>query len=82
MPEPPFVECTTRAQRRRHWSLTPDAHRRLTPLCDGWQRGYDQEWVTDHMPAGWRKRRVIAELPPCRQCDKIRQGRESDAVPD
>lgn len=73
--ESDFVECTTRAQRKRHWSLRPQAQWGLSPLCDTRQRGYDQEWVTDHMPAGWRVRRVIADLPPCKQCDKSRQRR-------
>lgn len=70
-----FVECTTRAQRKRHWSQRPTAQWKLSPLCDEFSRGYDQQWVTDHMPAGWRKRRVIAELPSCKQCEKSKQRR-------
>lgn len=71
-----FVAVTTRARRKRHWSLPPKAQHGLSPLCDEYSRAYDQEWVDAAMPAGWRKRKVIVDLPPCLACDKSRKRRE------
>lgn len=74
MTELTFVECTTRAQNKKHWSLPPVAQFGLRPLCGG-ARAHDQYWVDMNMPAGWRKRRVIADMPLCKQCEKSRQRR-------
>jgi len=70
-----FIECTTPAKTRRHWSLKPTAQWVLAPLCNTTPRGYDQAWVDAEMPSGWRKRKVIADMPTCKQCEKSRTRR-------
>lgn len=70
-----FVECTTPAKSKRHWSLQPTAQWGLNPLCNTTPRGLSQADVDDQLPPRWRKRVVIADLPPCRQCDKSRARR-------
>jgi hypothetical protein len=75
-PDLSFVAVTTRARRKRHWSEPPRSQFGLSPLCDTYAKAYDQEWVDAAMPAGWRKRKVIADMPPCVQCDKSRKRRE------
>lgn len=79
-----FTPVTSVSRKRRHWSLARDMNRGLR----GWNRpgqlGYtlcggitamDQERLDDEMPVRWRKRTVIADLPPCKQCDKSRNRR-------
>lgn len=58
---PVFVEVTTEAKVKRHWSLVPTAQwRRHVPLCNSTPYAMTQ---------------VIADMPPCKQCDKSRQRR-------
>lgn len=75
-PESTFVAVTTRAKSKRHWSLPKKAQWGYSPLCNTTPRGFDQEQIDMAMPAGWRKRKVIADMPPCLQCDKSRKRRE------
>lgn len=73
---PEFVEVTTEAKAKRHWSLVPTAQwRRHVPLCNSTPYAMTQAEVDDGMPKYWRKRTVITDLPPCKQCDKSRQRR-------
>lgn len=77
-----LVNCTTLAQKKRHLALSPrdivsndrqpdlPGHRYRT-LCGNW--GPDQpRRDAYHRNGDWyyRKPVVIADLPPCRQCDK------------
>lgn len=71
--EADFVECTTRSAIRRHWSEIPAVQWGLRTLCG--TRGHSQAVVDVAMPSGWRKRKVIADLPVCAQCEKSRQRR-------
>jgi hypothetical protein len=70
-----FVECTTRAKAKRHLSEKPTAQWGLSPLCDTAASGWDQQAVDMAMPPRWRNRTIIADLPPCKQCEKSRQRR-------
>ena len=76
-----FTAVATESKRKRHWCLTRDLRTsRLSAGRIGWTLcgGYncsDQERLDDLMPAGWRKRTVIADLPPCKQCEKSKQRR-------
>ncbi len=79
--EADFVEVTTESRRKRHWSLVRDlrpsrvgAGRIGYTLCGGYLSS-DQERITDEMPAGWRKRVVIADLSACKQCEKSKARR-------
>lgn len=65
-----FVECTTRGKSKRHLAEADWTQR---TLCG--HRAWSQEGIDDDMPRGWRKRTVIAELPPCAQCEKSKQRR-------
>jgi hypothetical protein len=73
--EADFVECTTRAKTKRHWSEIPHAQWGLRPLCGSTPWGLSQAEVDEQMPPKWRKRTVIIALPACKQCDKSRQRR-------
>lgn len=80
-----FVEVTTESRRRRHWSLrmgmSPGLRRPQLPgrtgytLCGGY-KSVDQERLTYELSL-WRgsKPVTVADLPPCRSCDKSRQRR-------
>lgn len=70
-----FVAVTTRARAKRHWSPPKTAQWGYSPLCGSTPRGFDQDQIDESMPAQWRKRKVIVDMPPCKQCDKSRQRR-------
>lgn len=71
-----FVEVTTPAKAKRHWSERPTAHwPDLAVLCGTTPCAYDQAQLDDAMPPRWRKRTIIADLPPCASCDRSRQRR-------
>jgi hypothetical protein len=69
--EADFIAVTTQARTKRHWS-SPDY--RTPHTCCG-HTAYTQQEITDMMPPRWRKRVVIADLPPCLQCDKSKARR-------
>lgn len=76
-PELTFVAVTTQSRAKRHWALPKNAQwQHYSPLCNTTPWGFDQAEADDRMPARWRKRTVIADLPPCLQCDKSRKRRE------
>lgn len=66
-----FIAVTTHARSKRHWSLPKTAQWGYSPLCNTTPRGFDQDQIDESR----RKRVVIEDLPPCKQCDKSRQRR-------
>lgn len=66
-----FVAVTSQSRSKRHWSLAKKAQWRFSPLCGSTPWAFDQGQID----RGARKRVVIEDLPPCKQCDKSRQRR-------
>ena len=77
-----FTPVTTHARRKRHWAVTAELRtygsgsRTGSTLCDGYGgSAMDQQRADEGMPARWRNRTIVTDLPPCKQCDKSRARR-------
>lgn len=66
---------------RAHYSVDllprnefPEQGRHGNAICcskPGWTVVYDQQFMDMTMPPGWRKRRVIEDMPLCKKCAKL-----------
>lgn len=85
-----FTSVTTDSRRKRHWSLTRymerGLHRSLRPgrsgytLCGGY-RSVDQDRLNHDLDLWNAKPVTIADLPPCKQCDKSKARRIDEGRP-